>query len=183
MFDDFISPKVQATIIGDTIDSLSKSVITIDYEHHKGHDGEAFVVNDVQNISTTTVKWLIEIPSSKYSHMVINIYSQGELTTLITEGADRQTGTLLPTINRNRNSLNTSTLTVSRAPVSGTTDGTVILFNSRVGNTSAGGTNNTDGSGRNSNEFILKTNTKYIISATTYANIWVTLHLDWYENF
>ena len=85
-------------------------------------------------------------------------------------------------INRKRTSTKISELTISRTPTGGTTDGDVILFVHRSGSTSFGGTSNVGGGARAENEFNLKSNTKYVISATTFADVYVTLNLNWYEN-
>lgn len=36
--------------------------------------------------------------------------------------------------------------------------------------------------GSGANEFILKPNTKYVVSVETFADVYVTFHLDYYEH-
>ena len=168
----------------DGIDSVTNTLQTINYEHHEIHSGSSFIACDVQNISTTTLKWMIVTPSStKYAHIVFDINCTGEITTLITEGADRVAGTPLTVINRNRvGTPADATVTVSRSPTDGSTDGTVTLLHLRLGATGVGNKTLTSGGNRGINEYVLKPNTKYIVSCTTYADVYVSMCLDWYEH-
>ena len=61
-FNDFVSPKVRATIVGN-VDEFSNAVVVIPWEHSQVHNGNSFLCSDVQNISSATIKWLVEIPN------------------------------------------------------------------------------------------------------------------------
>jgi hypothetical protein len=166
------------------IDGVTNTLQAIDYEHHEVHAGSAFTVADTVVADTTTVKWMIVTPdSTKYSHLIFTLTSTGEATFLVTEGADRTAGTNLPPVNRRRVGTPTAaTTTVSRTPTGGTTDGATTLFTMRNGITSVAAKNIEGGEARATNEWILKPNTKYIVSITTYATVYATMLLDWYEH-
>lgn len=121
--------------------------------------------------------------STTYAHLVFELSSTGEATYTVTGDADRVAGTGLTVVNRRRvGTPAASTVTVSRTPTGGTTDGTTTLFSKRAGITGAGSKSIEGSSTRDINEWILKPNTKYVISITTYADVFVTCQLDWYEH-
>ena len=165
-------------------DASTETLITTSYAHHELHSGSSFVCTDLRNVSTTTFKWQVTTPAgTKYAHMIFDINCTGEMTTLITEGSDRVDGTALVELNRRRVGTPTvATVIVTHTPTGGATDGTVVLLTSRSGATAAGARTVSGGSARGNNEFILKPATKYVISVTTYADVWVSLDLDWYEH-
>lgn len=165
-------------------DASTHALETIDYPHHEIHDGGSFVINEVQNLSTTTAYWMITTPdSTKYSHTIFDIEATGEAYIKITEGADRTGTTLLTAINRRRVGTPTvATLVMHRGYSGGTTDGATTIFEKRIGATGVGGKTLTGGGVRGLNEYILKPNTKYVIAVTTYADIYVSGQLDWYEH-
>ena len=166
------------------IDASTSSLQIIEYEHHEIHSGSSFVCSDLQNVDTTTFKWQVTTPdSTKYAHMVFDIDCTGEMLVVITEGSDRTDGTALAEINRNRVGTPTSaTVIVTHTPTGGTTDGATTIMNHRSGATGVGSKTIAAGGARGGNEFVLKPNTKYVIAVTTYADVWVSLDLDWYEH-
>ena len=166
------------------IDSSTHSIQTIEYEHHEIHSGSSFVCADLRNVSTATFKWQVTTPGgTKYAHMVFDIDCTGEMTVLVTEGSDRVDGTALVEINRNRVGTPTgATVIVTHTPTGGETDGAITLINHRSGATGVGSKTISSGGLRGGNEFVLKPSTKYVISVTTYANVWVSLDIDWYEH-
>ena len=165
-------------------DSITSTTITIDYAHHEIHGGSSFTVSDTLTCNTTTVKWMIVTPdSTTYAHLVFELSSTGEATYLVTGDADRTAGTSLSVVNRRRVGTPTvATTTVSRTPTGGNTDGATILFSKRAGITGVGSKSVEGGSARDTNEWILKPNTKYVVSITTYADVYATMKLDWYEH-
>jgi len=166
------------------IDASTNTIQTIEYEHHEVHSGSSFVCSDLQNVDTTTFKWQVTTPdTTKYAHMVFDIDCTGEILVLITEGSDRTDGTALTELNRNRVGTPTAaTVIVTHTPTSGSTDGATTLVNHRSGATGVGSKTVSAGSMRGSNEFVLKPNTKYVIAVTTYADVWASLDIDWYEH-
>ena len=164
-------------------DPKSNAEVTIDWPHYEVHHGHMFKLDDVVACESATVKWLITTPdSTKYAHMVFDVVATGEVTVLITEGANRTTGDVLTLLNRNRvGSPITAALVVQRGATGGDTDGATTIRSIRTGDT--GPNLNIIGTSRGQNEYVLKPNTKYVVSATTYAAVFVSLHLDWYEHY
>ncbi len=165
------------------LDSSTRALVTIDSAHHEVHGGGSFTKSDTVACNTTTCKWQVTTPNTtKYAHLVFDLNCTGEATYLVTEGSDRTDGTALTEVNRNRVGTPTAaTVIVTRTPTGGTTDGAIILFSKRSGITNIASKNLAEGSARANNEWILKPNTKYVISVTTYAAVYVTAAVDWYE--
>ena len=166
------------------VDSSTHALNTIEYEHHEIHSGSSYTVSDVQNVGTTTLLWMITTPAgTKYTHIIPSVECSGEFLVVETEGSDYTAGTALAVINRNRvGTPSVAGTIVTRAPVAGTTLGATTLRTERVGATSVAGKTISAGASRGSSEFVLKPATKYIISITTFADVYVTLRLDWYEH-
>lgn len=164
-------------------DEITEILMGISTAHSHIHHGDSFVVTDVQNLSTTTVKWMVTTPNvTRWAHMLIDIDCTGEMQILITEGADRIGTTTLISHNRNRNNTTTNAgLVIHRGTSGGTTDGATALWTHRSGASSLGALAASPGQARGE-EFVLKQNTKYVIAVTTYANVYVTFDLDWYEH-
>ena len=101
---------------------------------------------------------------------------------IVTEGADRTTGTELTPINHNRNCTGTAEVGIKRGATGGSTNGATTIYTIRSGATGVASKTVASGAGRAINEFILKQNTKYVVSVTTYAATQVSLELDWYEH-
>lgn len=169
--------------IAHPLDGITLSVNTIAHEHHEIHEGDSFTVSDVQLVDATTFKWQITTSNSeRVSHMIFDIDCTGEMLVLITEGSDRTDGGGLTEINRNRNCDVVSSTVVTTTPTDGATDGAVTIDTLRVGSTGVASKTISSGGARGQNEYMLKQNTKYVVSVTTFATVYVTLHLDWYEH-
>jgi hypothetical protein len=165
------------------IDTSTRSLQAIDYAHHEVHSGSSFVVSDVQAVDTTTMQWMVTTPNTtKWAHMIFAFDCTGEVQIVITEGADRNGTNALVEINNNRNSATTATTVMHRAVSGGTTDGAVTIFSHRSGSTGVGSKTVSAGGGRAENEFVLKQNTKYIVTITTYAAVYVSAIFDFYEH-
>ena len=166
------------------MDAATNVLATIEYEHHEIHDGSSFVVREVQSVDTTTFKWLITTPATtKYAHMIFNVSCTGEMLVVVTEGADRVDGDLITPVNRYRvGSPAAATVVVSRAPTEGATDGAIVLTTQRVGATGVASKTIESGEARGIAEYVLKPATKYIVAITTYAAVYVSIGLDWYEH-
>jgi len=158
------------------------AVTGVSSAHYKIHEGSSFQVRDVQNINTTTQKWMITTPDSKtYAHILFNVFCTGEMSVLVTEGADRAGTTVLTPINRRRvGTPAAATVVVHRDVSGGATDGAIELEKVRVGATDKFSAAISEH--RDQNEYVLKPNTKYVMVITTYADVHVSLHLDWYEH-
>jgi len=164
------------------IDPKTGAVVGVGYAHHEIHEGSSFKVCDVQNINTTTQKWIVTTPDSKtYAHMLFDAFCTGEMSVLVTEGADRTGTTVLTPLNRRRvGTPPAATVIVHRDVSGGATDGAIELEKVRVGATDKFSAAISEH--RDQNEYVLKPNTKYVMAVTTYADVNVSLHLDWYEH-
>lgn len=156
--------------------------VGVDAGHHEIHDQQSYNCSDSQNVNSTTQFWMITVPnSSTRYHMLLGLDCNGELAFVLTEGADRTGTTALTSHNRDRDSSNTTSLVIHRDYSGGTTDGAETLETWRRGSTGFGAIPSATSGSRSTHEWLLKTNTKYIISATTFANVYVNLELNWYE--
>lgn len=164
------------------IDVKSGADVVIAFDHHEVHHGHSFKLDDVQAVDTTTQKWMVTTPNTKkYAHMIFDASCTGEMSVLVTEGADRVGTTPLTPINRNRVGTPTEATAIIHRDVSGgATDGATTIKNTRTGATDK--FSGMIGESRGQNEYMLKPNTKYVIAITTYAAVVVSLHLDWYEH-
>jgi len=159
-------------------DSTSGTSAIIQAEHRMIHLGKSYTVSDVQNVATTSMAWQITTPAgTTYAHMVVDAFCTGEMQAVLTEGSNKTDGTALVEINRNRNNTTAATVIVTRTPTGGDTVGATTLRASRNG---ASGVANIPADLRASNEFILKPATKYVLTVTTYADVWVTFRANWY---
>jgi len=165
------------------MDGVSGQNVKIDFEHYEVHEGDSYHSVNSQNVNTATFKWQVTTPNTdKFAHMIFGVQATGEVTVLITEGSDRTDGTAMGEMNRDRNSTNTAGVIVTYTPTAGATDGATTILTTRIGATGVGSKTLSPGAARGTAEWILKKNTKYVISATTYADIWVTFIADWYEH-
>ena len=168
------------------IDPTTWSMVEITSAHYEVHEQNAYQCEDVQSVGTTTIQWMVTTPTTKLTlkkaHMLFGVECTGEMLVVVTEDADRDGTNLLNIINHDRNSSNESILVVHRAVSGGLTDGATTVFTKRTGATGVGSKTVGWGEAGHGEEYILKQNTKYIISVTTYAAVYVSLELDWYEH-
>jgi hypothetical protein len=165
------------------LDDSNNSQITVDLAHFKLHHGDSFVVTDIVESLTTTKKWMLTTADSlSLPHMIFDDNTTGESSIIITEGGDRIGTTSIIPVNRNRSSANTTGVVVHRDVSGGTTDGDVVIYSNRKGSTGNPSRGQTPGAPRGIQEFVLKPDTKYLIAVTTYADVFTTLDLNWYDN-
>lgn len=194
-----IGPRVQ-TPTGNALqvqigpgDVISNLPVTIDYAHHQDHEGEAYMLTWTTSGSATlngTKDFRIQVAdvaaTTRTPHLVVEIISDATTTDLLMyEGTTWTTGSGGQDVsdqayNRNRN---VATACSTKIYVSGTpalsaaTPGTLIwrglLFTgARAGNTSD----------RALSEWILKTNTEYLLRITTSASGHVLVRISFYED-
>jgi len=161
------------------IDSATHAMEIIDYAHHEVHAGSHYYIEGyttLANAGTLYVK-LVTPDTEKWSHFTWQIASSGILTTTLVEaptgGATGETGVTI--FNSDRNSLNTSGLTITSG-VTAPTGGTIISQTSWGSRTIGGGQSRDD-------ELILKQDTTYCRTFTSGAasNI-VNFRASWYEH-
>jgi len=163
-------------------DVTSGSLVTIGHTEAEINDGDSFKIDDVIHLNTTSQLWLITTPdSTKYAHMIFDFLGTGEMYVIITEGADRTTGTALAAINRRRVGTPTeATVTVKRGATGGTTNGAITIETFRIGSTDKFSAMIGETNGRRM--YILKPNTKYVVSVETFADVYITMRLQWCEH-
>lgn len=165
------------------LDLTHRALLTNDPAHAHIHEGKHFVCMDIQNVSSTTMQWMVTTPdTTEWAHMEFPFICTGEFKVVLTRPANRTGTNLLTNINRNENSSITSEILIHRGVSGGSTDGTVVPLGLRMGTTGQGNKSLIGGNSRGENELMLKRNTKYIITVTTFANVWVTAVFDWYDH-
>ena len=166
----------------DHYDENTRALTGIDISHNKLHEGDHYYFDFTSGAlnSTDTYELLVVTPNTtKWSHLLFDIQSPLGITFEIFEGTDSTGGTSITAFNNNRNSVNTSGMTITHTPVI-TTAGTLIK--SRKAGTSTAAFR-TSGLIRDDNEFIAKQNTKYLIRITSNVNSnYVSGSLFWYEH-
>ena len=183
------------------IDDATRAQTTIEYEHHKVHEGSAFTCHysdECTNIGEMTVIAFNTPNTTKWVHLMANasVTAAAYIAIYETTSIDTGEGADLAIYNRNRNKSTTSTVsTIEATPeVNKATSfnesqaaNANITTTTELGRTYMGaGTRNslTGGETRGSAEFVLKQNTQYaimVVSTTDDTNIH-NLTLNWYEN-
>ncbi len=163
-----------------SVDKATRSIVFIDLEHQKIHEGNTFTILDIDDLGNAEVHdMLIVTPdTTKWAHMVWEI--EHELETLIqfyTGATYSDIGIIAPSYNRNGNSSNTATTLVYH-------DATITGVGTLIGTIQQGAGKKAGGSDRQANEFILKQNTVYLIRITnlTANDNLVFIRLNWYEH-
>lgn len=165
---------------GDGIDGSTNTLQFIDYEHHEIHAGSHYTVfNYVDGLSVgDTVEFTVTTPdTTTWAHMSYELESITGGKLEIFEGTTGVSGgTTITPINNNRNSTNTSTLTILLDPTAITDDGTSLGIY-------LAGANRGSGQIRRDKELILKQNTTYLFRFTSTANSNSLGYIaKWYEH-
>lgn len=165
------------------IDTITRALAMIDYEHHKIHSGTHFFVAGYDTFGAADdIDFQVTTPNTTtWAHMAFEIQSTGATVFSIYEDADVDAdGSAVTARNSNRNSATASTLTIQ-------TDGTInaagtLIFAQAFGvsgnpNARSGGTE------RASHEIILKQNSTYrfFIESDSADNI-ISYQGYWYEH-
>jgi len=163
-----------------TFDEATYAVKVIAYPHHEIHGGSAFAASKAfTHGAGASPNVLIVTPdTTKWPHFLFSIVSDDVVTVTLYETSDYTGGDALTAFNRDRNSSNTSGLTLTTdATDGGSGKGTPIW-------TFKAGANKvvTATTGADRHEFILKQNTKYLIEAVGANGDLITALLDWYEH-
>jgi hypothetical protein len=162
------------------IDSSTHSLQTIMYNHHEIHNGSHyFIANYDDNFDNDApIEFVVTTPdTTQQIHMTFSISAYKQLNLDVYENTAGVTGgTNVNPLNNNRNSSNTSNLTVVSMPTAITTDGD-FLFGEAVA------TDKTGGFFDRNNEIILKRNTSYLFRFTTIDNDnIISYKAEWYEH-
>lgn len=168
-----------------TIDSTSSSTIVINHDHHEIHEGDAYyTIYSALKDSTATIEVRIATPNTTaWAHMVIEIDAAIAATAELWEATTKTdvVGNRLTPVNRNRNSSNTSALTICHTPAGSESAGATLT--QYIGASAVGGRVAEGGGASSRHEFILKQNTAYLLRATSRADgNALSIILDWYEH-
>ena len=159
-------------------DSDYNAAAIIEPEHYQCHLGHLFDYLNSINLNGTQTYLLTTPDTAQEQHLVIELDFDAATTFTFSEGADRAGTTLQTPYNHDRRSATTANMTIHKSTSGGTTDGTTILTFTAGGGT---GVNKYGGSSTDRNEWILKRNTKYMITLATSIATRINLRLHWYE--
>ena len=142
------------------VDGMTHVLNTIGYEHHEIHEGNHFFVAGYGTFAADEdIDFQITTPlSQKLAHMTFSFQSTGAVVFSIYEGAVVQAGTSVTPINSDRNSANTSSLTVQYDGVVDTAGS--LIYQQAWGYTNTPSKSEGGVSGRD-NEIILRAGTTY----------------------
>jgi len=167
------------------MDASTNTLQTIEYPHHEIHSGSHYYVEGhttLANEGTYFVK-LVTPNTAKWSHFTWEISSTGLLTTTFDEGATggMADGSAVTPINNNRNSSNTSGMTLT-GNVTVAASYVTRISNQKFGVVSTP-SKATGGGGQREHEIILKQNTTYLRSFISGSNDnVVNFKASWYEH-
>lgn len=166
------------TFATDHYDETSRLLATLDAEHSAIHKGWHFFICDYDDAIQINekIEFVLTTPNTaKWTHMNLDFASTLGAKLEIYEGSTNVVGgTTVTPVNNNRNSNNTSVLTIVKDPVS-------ITAGTRIAGYLAGA-NRTSGVQERDRELVLKQNTTYLFRFTSLANSnAISFCWEWYE--
>jgi hypothetical protein len=162
--------------------------VTVSWEHAEIHEGDHYYLSGsvtLDSAASDFVDFGVVTPNTtEWAHMTFELSSSGQFTFTVYEGMAfaSSDGTAIVPFNSNRNSLNTSSLTIVTNP--GYTEAASDII---VGPQTFGKDGNVvqvvGGSLSRARELVLKQNTNYIyrIKSSTAANV-INYTAEWYEH-
>lgn len=161
------------------IDASTNSLQIVEYEHHEIHSGSHYFICGTQALSNgEVVDFTVVTPdTTEYAHMTFQIEGTGAISVAIHEGAVvNVAGSAVTAYNNNRNSANTTNLTI-RTGDTFTGTGTVIYAVQT-------GANKIAGNVERSREIVLDRNNTYIFRITNQTALANQLSYcaEWYEH-
>ena len=182
---EYILLKTKTSPVNPIADDVTHAITTVDYPHHELHGGSAyFVIYSALAGDTDVIEVRIETPNTtKWAHMLIDIESALAATVEIWEGTTKthEAGNVLAALNRNRNSSNSSGLTICHTPGGSESSGAIIT--EYIGAATTSGRVAAGGRSGGRNEIILDQNNDYLIRVTSRADSnALTIILDYYEH-
>lgn len=162
------------------MDASTNSLQTITYEHHEIHSGSMFFIGSYTNLGNGAVYDILFVTpnTTEYAHMIFQIATEAEAMFQYYEGTTTSNdGTAMTTFCRNRQKDNTASVLFYHTP-------TVTSVGTLVGDGIFGSGKQAGGQIRDSQEFVLKPNTKYMLRVTnnTVTANWYDWFFDWYEH-
>lgn len=162
-----------------SVDDSTESLQVIDYAHHEVHSGSHYNICNYQrgNGINDLIEFTVTTPdTTKWGHLTFSVYSGQGATIDIYEGTNTIVGgTTITPRNNNRNSLNTSVMTVLKDPTS--------LVDGVFAAGYLAGAGRDAGFASRENEYILKQNESYLFRITSLANTNdISWCFEWYEH-
>lgn len=169
---------------GNYFDSLSRSLLFINFEHHELHAGNMyeFTYTDGDFDSGDTLDYLIEVGDTN-AHLAMAIDGQLKTSISLYRGSTHTNGAAQRAINVNEKFGENNTTKIYASNNDGT-DGE-LRFEDLFGiDTGAGINSITSGGGSRAQvERVLRTNTKYLLRIISYTdNNVLSIELRWYEH-
>jgi hypothetical protein len=170
-------------------DAATLAQTTVDYEHHEIHGGSHYFIagyTTLDSAATDFIDFGVVTPdTTKWAHMVFEISSVGQVEFTIYEKASlfsASDGTAVTAYNNDRNSANTTGLTIVSNPSSFTAAASDAIFQQLLGKDGNVAQVQGGNSERNK-EIILKQNTDYVfrIDSGTAGNV-INYVAEWYEH-
>ena len=182
---EYILLKTGGAPVNPTADDITHAINMVDHAHHEIHDGSAyFAVHSMLRDDTEVAEVRIQTPdTTKWAHMVIGVQAALAATVEFHEGTTmtHEAGNALTPMNRNRNSTNTSGLTICHTPGGADTSG--ADWTQYIGAAASGGRIAVGGEAGGRNEFMLDQNNDYLIRATSRADgNAISILMDYYEH-
>jgi len=148
------------------LDLISGSIKTIDIFHHEIHLGDIQSYTKIHTIANEGAQTIAFTVGSNSIHLKPGSFISGfgRITFSLQEGATITGGNVVPSYNRNRNSIKTSS-TVIKEGVTVSVAGTFIDYDYIGGSSTTGGKGAGDNSQTN-DEWVLKPNTNYVFTIT-----------------
>jgi hypothetical protein len=163
--------------------ALEGETLVVDKEHYEIHEGNHYYIHGFEDEDADgTIEFVITTPDdSTRAHMTFQVIGALKITVEIYEGSSSVVGggSVTP-LNNDRNSSNTSGLTIIKDPTS-ITDGTKIDGYS-VGYAAGAPVNFTGGIAERNRELILKQNQTYLLRITSNVDAnTISYKGSWYE--
>jgi hypothetical protein len=172
------------------LDAVSLGLIVNTFPHHEIHEGNAYVVHQVNDLTINQVLDIqITTPATtKWCHTVFHFEVENETQVFLYEDIPISTaGTAHTSQNRNRNSSNTAGVLVAEIvnasvnDANSDTDATDSAVETILEQFVGAGQRET-GSGTTRLEYVLKQNTEYSLRFIATAAGFVNWMIDWYEH-
>lgn len=165
-------------------DASTEAVEVIDYSHHEIHSGSHYLISGFETEDTAgTIIFGVTTPdTAKWSHMLFRMISTSQAEFQVHEGATIAGGSSATPINNNRNSSNTSVLTVVKDPTISVAGDLIYSQSYGAAGTGFFGTDQ-GGFAKRDNEIILKQDTTYTFTITSRDDDNIISYLgEWYEH-
>ena len=166
------------------LDKATHVISTIEYEHHEIHAGSAYTLSRPVTLPVANDDELrIAQPNTtKWAHIIFSVVSDAAVTVSLYEGTALvyEAANILTPINRNRNSTNTSGLSICHTPSGVGADGSLIY--STTAGVAGNPASSAPGAVAARFEFILKQNTAYLLRIAGASGDVLTTNLEWYEH-